>query len=154
MTSANRAIRPLAGADAAALAAFLAALSVQDRALFHPHGFDAETARRICEAPGRDVFLGGFQAGGLAAYGLLRGWQEGFAVPRIGLATHPDHRGQGWGAAMIDALHRVAAERGASRTELKVDAGNAAALHLYRAKGYRFPAARAAGAELVGWRAP
>jgi hypothetical protein len=36
-----------------------------------------------------------FSALAAVGYGLLRCWAEGFAVPSLGIAAHPDHRGRG-----------------------------------------------------------
>lgn len=152
MTAAPGAIRRLEPGDSPALLAFFQALSDADRAFFHPHPFDESTARAICSAQGKDVFVGGFEGGQIAAYGMLRGWEDGFDVPRLGLATRSGFRGCGWGDAMMDVLHRLAAEKGASKVELKVEPDNAPALRLYRRHGYVFPA-RAEGADaLIGRR--
>jgi [ribosomal protein S18]-alanine N-acetyltransferase len=135
----------------AGLAALFSALAAAgDERLFHPHPLTPEAARAICRR--RDT-AGPNSAdefhvaipdsdsdgpGAIVAYGLLRGWAEGFAVPSLGIAVHPDHRGRGIARRLMHHLHDVAAGRGAERVRLKVYRHNAAALRLYESLGYEF----------------
>lgn len=144
-------IRTLRPDDWITLTAFFEALSDTDRAFFHPHPFDATTAKIICGS-GRDVFVAGFEDGRIEAYGMLRGWADGYEVPRLGLATRPEARGCGWAEAMMTYLHRVAAEKGATRVELKVNSDNTAAQRLYRRFDYKFDAHSGSAGELIGRR--
>lgn len=52
------------------------------------------------------------------------------------IATDPDHRRRGHGAAMLAAFHAMARDRGAQRAFLEVAADNPAACALYRGAGY------------------
>lgn len=76
--------------------------------------------------------------GPVVAYGMLRGWEEGFEVPSLGIAVDRQWRGLGLGRRLMSHLHAVAAERGASTVRLKVDRTNTAAIALYRSFGYEF----------------
>jgi ribosomal protein S18 acetylase RimI-like enzyme len=69
---------------------------------------------------------------------MLRGWDEGFEVPYLGIAIHPGERGQGYGRVLMEYLHAAARERGAVRVMLKVYEDNEAAVRLYRSLGYCF----------------
>jgi ribosomal protein S18 acetylase RimI-like enzyme len=145
------------------LAALFAALAAAgDGRLFHPHPLTADAARDVCRP--RDAARGvacdeyhlAIEAHDSAAaasatvvgYGMLRGWAEGFAVPSLGIAVHPAHRGRGVARRLMDHLHAVAAGRGAERVRLKVYRHNAAALRLYASLGYEFQPHSAS--ELVG----
>lgn len=145
-------IRKLRPDDVQTLLNFFNELQESDRVFFHPHPFDADTAKAICSRPGKDVFVAGFEAEQIAAYGMLRGWADGFDVPRIGLATRAASRGRGWGDAMMTYLHSVAATKGASRVELKVEDDNDTALRLYRRHGYVFSGDLKMSPTLIGWR--
>jgi ribosomal protein S18 acetylase RimI-like enzyme len=72
----------------------------------------------------------------VVAYGMLRGWSEGYGVPSLGLAVRESQRNRGLGGTMIEVLHAVAKARGAKKIRLTVDASNTPARQLYAAKGY------------------
>lgn len=59
------------------------------------------------------------------------GWLGVFAM-----ATRPDRRRRGYGAAVLGALTDWAAKQGATKAYLQVDARNHAAQELYRASGF------------------
>ncbi len=52
------------------------------------------------------------------------------------IATHPDHRRVGYGAAILHALLRHAKEARLESVSLEVRASNAAAIAMYRAAGF------------------
>ena len=105
-------------------------------ALFHPHPFTDGEADRICAYAGKDLYLAATVSGDVRAYGLLRGWDEGYSIPSLGIAVHPSARGTGLGAAFMKYLHAVAAARGATTIRLKVYAHNLRAKALYERLGY------------------
>ena len=59
------------------------------------------------------------------------------------IARDPIARGQGVGARLLDACLAEAGARGAHRLYLEVAAGNAAAIRLYRGRGFRCDGERA-----------
>jgi ribosomal-protein-alanine N-acetyltransferase len=130
--------RPFTGLEPA-LARFFAHLreSGEERR-FHPHPFSPEAARERCSYDGRDVYCVAFVGDLVLGYGMLRGWDEGYAIPSLGIAVHADARGMGLGRALMLYLHAEASRRGARRIRLKVYPDNAAAVSLYRSLGYRF----------------
>lgn len=131
----------LGRATFAPFARFLADLEANgDHGFFHPHGFDDVAARLIADLSedGPDEYwllLGGDE---VLAYGMLRGWAEGFAVPSLGLAVAPGHRGKGLARSMMHHLHGRASARGAQQVRLKVDRRNLSARGLYETLGYVF----------------
>ena len=82
-----------------------------------------------------DVFLLGRDKGRVVAFGMLRGWAQGYEVPSLGIATYP--QGRGYGRGMMAALESVARERGATRIRLRVHADNVRARALYDGLGYQ-----------------
>ena len=58
------------------------------------------------------------------------------------LATDPEHRRNGYGAACLNAFEAQALIRGATRAFLEVDSENNAALRLYEKAGYQTSARR------------
>jgi ribosomal protein S18 acetylase RimI-like enzyme len=69
---------------------------------------------------------------------MLRGWDEGFEVPSLGIATRSSVRGTGLGGLLVQFLHAAACRRGANRVILKVYKDNIPARRLYEKLGYRF----------------
>lgn len=136
-------LRRLAAADAPLLEEFFRALVASGGdALFHPHPFDATTAARICghaavDATAHDEYHAVIEDDRIVAYGMLRGWTEGYAVPSLGIAVLPECRRRGLAQRLMQHLHRVAADRGATAVRLKVYRTNAAAIRLYEGLGYR-----------------
>lgn len=142
--------RRLDSRDAAALSDFCATLASRDeQAFFHPHPFSPKEITRICSQPGQDYFCGAFLGSAMVAYGMLRGWNEGFQHPSLGLAVRPDQRGRGWGRLMLGHLHGFARARQVSRIRLTVYRHNEEALRLFLLAGYRL--ASAVGPRAVAW---
>jgi len=95
-----------------------------------------EAAWRFLDQPA-DIHVLGRVAGEVVAFGMLRGWHEGYATPSLGIAVRPDREGRGYGRAMMVALERLARERGAPRIRLRVHPDNLRARRLYDGQGYR-----------------
>ena len=127
--------------------AHLAATGAGDR--FHPHPFIRSEAEARCAHTGRDLYCVAVEAGVVLAYGMLRGWDEGYDVPSLGIAVHAGARGKGLGRALMLHLHEEARLRGARRIRLKVYPDNVAAVALYRSLGYVFEHSLERG-QLVG----
>jgi ribosomal protein S18 acetylase RimI-like enzyme len=95
-----------------------------------------EAAWRFLDQPA-DIHVLGRVGGEVVAFGMLRGWHEGYATPSLGIAVRPDREGRGYGRAMMAALERLARERGATRIRLRVHPDNVRARQLYAGQGYR-----------------
>jgi ribosomal-protein-alanine N-acetyltransferase len=129
-----RILRPILEPGLAAL--FAALIDRGDDRWFHPHALSAEEAARLCTYQGRDLYYAAAHDGAVLAYGLLRGWDEGYQVPSLGIAIHPDARGLGLARAFMAFLHSAASLKGASRVRLKVYPDNSPARRLYESLGY------------------
>src|SRR5512138_3967572 len=76
------------------LADFFARLVASGDALrFHPHPFTEAAAVERCQYVGDDAYCVAIANGAVLAYGMLRGWEEGYAVPSLGIAVDPSARG-------------------------------------------------------------
>lgn len=120
-----------------------------DEAEFHPHPFTAEEAARRCQYTGRDLYYILVDQSQVLAYGMLRGWDEGYEIPSLGIAVHPRQRGKGLGRLLMEFLHAAARHRGARTIRLKVYPRNARAVRLYESLGYVFQ--REEAGQLVGF---
>jgi ribosomal protein S18 acetylase RimI-like enzyme len=115
---------------------------------FHPHPFTAAEAERLCGYAGKDIYAVMRVGGRVVGYGMLRGWDAGYAIPSLGVAVSPAFRGRNLGRLMMLYLHAAAAIRGAEKVRLKVYRDNAPAKRLYESLGYTFDAAE--GEQVVG----
>jgi ribosomal protein S18 acetylase RimI-like enzyme len=127
------AIRAVGPTEASALADLLGRI---DTTYFRPHPMTPEQADRIANLAGRDVYLVGFADGVPVVYGMLRGWDEGYPVPSLGIGVRRDMERRGYGRAMMARLHEIARERGAAHVRLRVHPDNRGAAALYRELGY------------------
>lgn len=120
-----------------ALACFFDDLAVAgDDAFFHPHENDVASLRAIADQPGKDVHAVFISDGVVVAYGLLRGWNEGYVMPSLGIAVHPGARTVGLGRLMMEYLETMARRRGAPAIRLRVHKSNARAIAMYERRGY------------------
>ncbi|MCB2153946.1 GNAT family N-acetyltransferase [bacterium] len=128
---------------------FQAIVESGDAEYFHPHPFTGAHARQVCGHTGKDQYLALISRNEIRCYGLLRGWDEGFDIPSLGIIVHPAFRGRGYSSLMMMYLHAVAAEAGAMKIRLKVYEDNTLAKRLYEKLGYEF-VSREKG-QLVGY---
>src|SRR5262245_34786035 len=94
---------------AKALADFFARLTAAGVSThFHPHPFTAEEAERRANFSGQDLYYVLWDGGVVLGYGMLRGWDQGYEVPSIGIAVDPRLKGQGMGRMFMEFLHAAA----------------------------------------------
>lgn len=132
-------IRSLGPEHEQALSDFFDALKEEGvDAFFHPHALTDEEARRRCLYAGKDLYYVLVEEGRVLGYGMLRGWDEGFDIPSVGLATRSSARGAGLSTLLVNFLHAAARRRGARKAILKVYKENSAAKKLFEDIGYTF----------------
>lgn len=122
--------------------------SRKDDIYFHPHPFTKEEAKKLTLYEGLDLYYILTENYQILGYGMLRGWDEGYQVPSLGIYIHPDARGMGLGKLLMQFLHVTARRRGAEKVRLKVYSDNDVALNLYKGLGYVFEKEEAG--QLVG----
>lgn len=131
--------RQLTPAWKSALAVFLRTLDENgDAQYFHPHPFSEDVLDKLCKYQGKDLYYVVVESYKVLAYGLLRGWDEGYLVPSLGIAIHPELRGIGLAKAFMHFLHITARRNGALQIRLKVYPDNNRAIALYKSLGYVF----------------
>lgn len=109
-----------------------------DAALFHPHPFTADEAARLCAYTGRDLYFAARYGDTILGYGMLRGWDAGYATPSLGILVRASARGKGIGRLLMHHLHAAARLHGAAQIRLKVYRDNVVARQLYEGFGYHF----------------
>jgi len=106
--------------------------------LFYPHPLTQDQAHIISTHSGQDLYAFAMHIGKIIGYSLLRGWDEGYEIPSLGISVHPHFRGFGVGLALMHYLHAVASLRGCHRVRLRVRKTNHTAKQLYEKMGYTF----------------
>jgi GNAT superfamily N-acetyltransferase len=141
----------LAAADQQALERLFARIAADASGVhFHPHPFTSGEAERVCRHAGKDLYFAMRCDDVLVAYGMLRGWNEGFPIPSLGVYVTPEMRGTGAARMFMQHLHENARLAGANQIRLKVHADNHAARQLYRSLGYRFDETPQPDGQLLG----
>jgi [ribosomal protein S18]-alanine N-acetyltransferase len=118
---------------------------------FHPHPLTQEAAAQRAAYAGKDVYCVLQIGRELTGYGMLRGWDEGFEIPSLGLAIDSGQQGQGYGRCLMEYLHGIARQRGAKRIRLRVYPDNVRAVTLYRSLGYSFDTNPEADGQILGF---
>ena len=120
-----------------------------DDLYFHPHPFTKEEAQQRANYQGQDLYCLLVKDKRILAYGMLRGWDEGYQIPSLGICLHPEIRGLGFGKLFMQLLHAAAKRRGSKKIRLTVDSQNHKAISLYQNLGYIFEDREAK--QLVGY---
>jgi RimJ/RimL family protein N-acetyltransferase len=137
MSKSDFTLRPLAVADAPLVAALMAAQPPDYVRFFHVFGADEAAIAANIARLDRDVYAGLFWEGALICVFLLRGWDEGYAVPTFGLVVARDHRGREVLTVALEAARLIARMHGATRMMCKVHPDNRAATKAALRLGFR-----------------
>ena len=113
-------------------------VSNKDDKYFHPHPLTYDMAKNIAVYEGNDLYFLQIKDNEITGYGMLRGWDDGFTIPSLGIVIHPSFRNQGFGKEFMEFLHEQAKAKGATKVRLKVYYKNKSALQLYVSLGYTF----------------
>ncbi len=106
---------------------------------FSPHPFDRENACKICSYEGQDLYYALIlESRTIIGYFMLRGWDEGYEIPSIGLGLLPEYQGYGLGRLIMNYLESTARLNNSKQTMLKVIKKNLVAINLYESQGYIF----------------
>ena len=109
-----------------------------DGNFFYPHPLTSEEARRLCRYFGLDQYFVATGNGRILGYGMLRGWDEGYDIPSLGLATHPDARSQGLSEFLMRGLIQEARNRRAPQLRLTADASRLRLIKFFVRHGFVF----------------
>lgn len=101
---------------------------------FKPHKFNYITVLKNIFS--KDIFIIQMVNNKVIGYGMLRGWNEGFDIPSLGIMIDKNHRGMGLSRHLMNYLHKVAKEKKSNKIMLKVYKNNTIAVNLYRSLGY------------------
>jgi ribosomal protein S18 acetylase RimI-like enzyme len=107
-----------------------------DAEFFRPHPFTPAAAKEVANHAGQNTYALLTEDGRAVAYGILRGREEGYAVPSVGVAVRKSAQRRGLGRLIMGHLHAEAARHGATVVRLRVHPDNVRARGLYESMGY------------------
>jgi RimJ/RimL family protein N-acetyltransferase len=142
-------VRPLADADAPALASLLQSQSPEYVRFFTPFAFDEAAVSEILAGSGRDVYMGLHWRARLVGFFMLRGWDAGYEVPAYGVLVDEAHGGYGLTTLTLGLAKAICRLRRAPRLMLKVHPDNARARRLFERAGFRQTGVEPRGGVLV-----
>jgi ribosomal protein S18 acetylase RimI-like enzyme len=135
-------VQRISTADSAALGEFFEALAADAETVrfFHPHPFSRAFAVELCgrTTACRDRYYVARYRDRIVAYMMLRGWDEGYAIPSFGVGSHPALRDAGLGQLLLAHAAAESRDAGASKLRLTVFKNNERAVHVYRKFGFVF----------------
>jgi len=109
----------------------------EDYNFFHPHPLNWESLKSIINKKNKDVYVIVFDER-LIGYGILRGWDDGYEIPSLGILISKHFRGKGYSIPFMNYLHKISKERESNQIRLTVYKENKTAVSLYNKLGYVF----------------
>jgi RimJ/RimL family protein N-acetyltransferase len=129
-------IEPLQLPHISALVAAYQAAPPGYAAYFQPFPFDEGTLRRILEQRREDMYFVALWAGEPAGLYMLRGFDQGYAVPSYGVWIAPAFSRRGIGWATLTHAAATCRDRRCAELMLKVHPRNARAMRMYERFGF------------------
>jgi ribosomal protein S18 acetylase RimI-like enzyme len=103
---------------------------------FNPHSWELDDLKHMLAKARKDKYFGVFTDGYMVAYGMLRGVDDGFPWPRLGLVVDKDYRKKGMGKLLLTFLETYCKVEGYEYLELRVLKTNKPAIYLYNSNDY------------------
>ncbi|MDQ3254108.1 MAG: GNAT family N-acetyltransferase [Acidobacteriota bacterium] len=123
-THPNFALRPLYVHQASELCALLRSQPPGYIQYFKPFLFDEDTLRRVLSDVQRDVFQGLYHGDRLIGLMMLRGWDEGYEVPTLGVMIDEQHRNHGLMTLTVEVAKVICRMRKVGRIMYKAHPDN------------------------------
>lgn len=104
---------------------------------FTPFELSDETARWIACEPHKDQFYLGTIDDQPVGFSMLRGWDEGFSVPSLGIFIDYRKHGLGFGKKLLDLTIEAAKSLNCTKIRLSAYASNQSACKIYWSRGFK-----------------
>lgn len=104
--------------------------------LFTAFPLSGKEAERIAHHTGKDKYFLLSMNDTPVGFWMLRGWDEGFSVPSLGLFVDFEHQGKGFGRSIVREASRICKDLGCGAIRLSVYPQNKGAIGLYLSEGY------------------
>jgi len=105
---------------------------------FTPHPFTRESLTKIIKESVLDLFYVAVFNSTIIGYTMLRGMDEGYAVPRLGIAVDKGVYGTGVATTLMEHLEATCRLRGYKEISLRVYKDNPRAYNFYIKLGYDY----------------
>jgi len=112
--------------------------SFSDPSYFNPHPFTLDAINEILVNRKKDIYILFTQDAVVVGYGMLRGMDEGYEIPSLGIMVDRNYRGKGIGRFIMLVLHDIAKSKGYTKIRLTLHKENTVAKNLYSSLGYVF----------------
>lgn len=109
-----------------------------DLNFFFPHNMDYDTILDILSNNTADQYKIVIHNNQIIGYGILRGWDDGFDIPSLGIMIDRDFRGIGLSKLLMLYLEVTAKILGAKKIRIVVHKDNKIAYNLYVHFKYEF----------------
>lgn len=126
-SSKSFAIKPLAVADAPAVAGFLKAQSPDYSRFFYAFSFEETEIAEMLTACQKDVYSGVFWQENIVGIFMLRGWDAGYDVPSFGAFIDENQRGGALMRLTLETGKLISRLAGARRLMAKIHPDNISA---------------------------
>jgi ribosomal protein S18 acetylase RimI-like enzyme len=103
---------------------------------FHPHKLNWNTLKHIVKKSKKNFYSILLDENIICGYGILRGWDEMYEIPSLGIIIDKNYRGKGISIFLMNELHKIVKENGANKVRLTVLKENKPAISLYKKIGY------------------
>ena len=112
--------------------------NITDEKFFHPHELSYSGLLREVSNNPKNFYVFFMDIDNVIGYGLLRGWQEEYEIPSLGIMIDITQRGSGVSKNLMLHLESAAQIKGANQIRLTVYKENINAIALYNKLGYIF----------------
>lgn len=103
---------------------------------FHPFPLTTGSARLLTTQIHQDLYFGAFLDELIIGFGMLRGWDEGFDVPSLGILVDHFHQRRGIGRLLTNYAISLAESKNCKKIRLSVYEDNLPAIALYSSIGF------------------
>lgn len=103
---------------------------------FHPFDLSEKTAKIITCTIHLDNYFGAFCKNRIIGFGMLRGWDDGFDVPSLGILVDHLHQRKGIGRLLTNYAISLAKSKRCKKIRLSVYEDNFPAMALYSSIGF------------------
>uniref|UniRef100_A0A6M3IV24 Putative acetyltransferase n=1 Tax=viral metagenome TaxID=1070528 RepID=A0A6M3IV24_9ZZZZ len=105
---------------------------------FTPHAFSREAIADIIDCSKLDLYYVVLYESKVIGYGMLRGMDEGYNVPSLGIGVDKAAYGTGVAKTLMEFLEAASRLRGYKKMRLRVYKENPRAFHFYTKLGYTY----------------
>lgn len=104
---------------------------------FKPHKLNFAVFKDIILRKLKDMYIFMANENEFIGYGILRGWDEGYETPSLGILISKSERGKGISIILMNKLHEIARNNNSKKIRLKVFKNNIFAIKLYQKLEYQ-----------------